>query len=269
MREKYPERDLFSPARPQEIDLSQGRLAPRLRAILYALKELYVDRPDMIRLVFEDLAQTNDPDKGREGMDAWRTLVLLALRTGLDINYDMLTDFANNHEVVRRFMGVSLAEDFYPSRSTIHDNIMLLSQETIDTVNQALVEIGVKKKFEDGSVVRGDSFVCRTNTHYPTDVGLVRDGVESIIQLCVEHSEGKHGWRQHTYLTKKTARLYRSYMQVKRSTRKREEKQADMDAKLKAYLEHARKMIEKALQYMAEHTDIEAQTVEFPHTGPS
>jgi len=264
MREEYPERDLFSPARPQEIDLSQGRMAPRLRAILYALKTLYIERPDMIKLVFEDLARTNDPDKGREGMDAWRALVLLALRTGLDINYDMVTDFANNHEVVRRFMGVSPAEDFYPSRSAIHDNIMLLSKETIDAVDQALVKIGVKKKFEDGSAVRGDSFVCRTNTHYPTDVRLVRDGVESIIRLCVEHSGGAHGWRQHAYLTKKTKRLYRSYMQVKRSTRKREKKQANMDARLKAYLEHARSMIEKALQYMAEHTDIKAQAVEFP-----
>ena len=264
MRNEYPDRNLFSPAKPQDIDLSQGRLAPRLRAILYALQILYIERPDMIQLIFSDLARHGDSGKGREGMDAWRALVLLCLRTGLDLDYNMLTDLANNHEVLRRFMGVSLTDDFTPSRSSIHDNIMLLSEETIEAVNDALIEIGVKKKYEDGSAVRGDSFVCRTNTHYPTDVRLVRDGVESIIHLCVEHSGGKKGWRQHKHLEKKTARLYRSYMQVKRSTRKREDKAADLEAALKAYLKHARSMIEKALQYMAEHTDIEAADAEFP-----
>jgi len=264
MRNEYPERDLFSPEVLKDFDISKEDCSARLKAILYALKTLYYERPDMVRLVYEDLSGNTDPCKGREGMNAWRTLLLIAVRTGLDIDYDMLYDLANNHEAIRKFMGVSLTEDFHPSRSTIHDNIMLLSKETIEAVNDALVEIGVKKKFEDGSAVRGDSFVCRTNTHYPTDVRLVRDGVESIIRLCVEHSGGKQGWRQHNHLQKKTARLYRSYMQVKRSTRKRGEKAADLEAALETYLKHARTMIEKALQYMAEHTDTEAADAEFP-----
>ena len=264
MRNELPDRDLFSPSRPEEIDLSQGRLAPRLRAILYALQALYVERPDMIQLVFNDLAQHGDSGKGREGMDAWRALVLLALRTGLNFDYNMLTDLANNHEVLRRFMGVSLTEDFHPSRSAIHDNIMLLREETIEQVNDALVEIGVKKNFEDGRVVRGDSFVCRTNTHYPTDVRLVRDGVEAVIRLCTEHSDGKNGWRQHKKLMKKTASLYRSYMQNKRSTRKRKKKAAAVESALKAYLKHAREMTEKALQYLADYTSDQLEPVEFP-----
>lgn len=264
MRNKYPERDIFSPDQPQKMDLSKEDLAPRLRMILYALQILYADRPDMISLIFNDLARSADSGKGRDGMNAWRALVLLALRTGLNFDYDMLYDLANNHDTLRRFMGVSLTEDFHPKRSTIHDNIMLLSQETIEAVNEALVDIGVKKKFEDGSVVRGDSFVCRTNTHYPTDVCLIRDGVESIISLCTEHSGGKNGFRQHKKLMKKTARLYRSYMQQKRSTRKRENKAADLEAALKTYLKHARKMIEKALGYLAEYTSAHLEPVEFP-----
>ena len=50
--------------------------------------------------------------KGRDGMNAWRTLVLLAIRTGLNLDYDMLTEFAKNHAVIRKLMGVSLTENF-------------------------------------------------------------------------------------------------------------------------------------------------------------
>ena len=263
MRNKYPARNIFSPSQPQDIDLSKEIPAIRLRAILYALQILYVQRPDMIQLIFADLSGSKDPRKGRGGMNAWRTLVLLALRTGLNLDYDMLTEFANNHEVIRRFMGVSLTEDFHPKRATIHDNIMLLSQETIEAVNDALVEIGVKKNFEDGRVVRGDSFVCQTNTHYPTDVLLVRDGVESIIALCVEHSSGKQGWRQHDHLRKEIRTLYRAYMQLKRSKRKREDKAADLAAVCKTYLRYARKLIKKAMMYFAA-LNIPQESAAFP-----
>lgn len=264
MRNEYPQRDLFSPAQPQNIDLSKEIRAPRLRSILYALQALYIERPDMIQLIFKDLTRYGAPNKGREGMDAWRALILLALRTGLDFDYNMLTEFANNHEVIRRFMGVRLTEEFHPSRSSIHETIMLLRQETIEAVNTALVEIGAKKNFEDGSVVRGDSFVCRTNTHYPTDVNLILDGIEGILSLCVEDSEGTNGWRQHKHLRKKAKQLYRSYMQLKRSTRTHEKKAADIAAASRSYINFARTITEKALSYLAAYHGSDREAVFFP-----
>lgn len=263
MRNEYPERDLFSPGIVKDVDILKEIPSVRLRSILYALQSLYYERADMIKLIFKDLAGVKDPCKGRDGMNAWRTLILLAIRTGLNMDYDMLSEFACNHTVIRKLMGVSITETFKPKRSTIHENIMLLRHETIEEVNKALVEIGVKKNFEDGRVVRGDSFVCRTNTHYPTDVLLIRDGIESIIALCTEESEAKRGWRQHKHLSRKAGQFYRCYMKVKRSTRKRENKAAELESAFRSYVKYARKIIEKALSYLADKTG-STELVEFP-----
>lgn len=64
--------------------------------------------------------------------------------------------------------------------------------------------------------VRADSFVLETNIHYPTESGLLLDGLWKIIAVCVlladEH--GIDGWRQHAHLSKKAKKLNRQIHRI-------------------------------------------------------
>ena len=78
-------------------------------------------------------------------MSLWRILVLGVLKSGLNIDYDRLTDSANNHKAIRKMLchGVFDVSDNY-KYSTIRDNVGLLSEEILDKINELVVKSGHK-----------------------------------------------------------------------------------------------------------------------------
>ncbi len=79
---------------------------------------------------------------------------------------------------------------------TLQDNIALFTLEILDEINQIVVNAGhqlVKKK-EERICVRADSFVVKTNAHFPTDINLLRDAVhkdDRVGSLPVVRAAGK------------------------------------------------------------------------------
>jgi hypothetical protein len=49
-----------------------------------------------------------------------------------------------------------------------------LRPETIEQINQAIIEEGHRLEPTAAETVRGDSFVVETNIHYPEVVGVVK-----------------------------------------------------------------------------------------------
>ena len=58
---------------------------------------------------------------------------------------------------------------------------------------------------------RGDSFVVKTNIHYPTDTSLIWDGVRCILRIAPQLATllVASGWRQHRHLRDKIKRQVR------------------------------------------------------------
>jgi len=105
--------------------------------------------------------------------------------------------------------GLSGIRDFDWRR--IRDNVCLLRPETLEKLNQLVVGAGhvlVPKAIES---VRGDTFVVETNIHYPTESGLIGDGLRKVVILATRLAavHGQLGWRQHQHLLKSIKEIVR------------------------------------------------------------
>jgi hypothetical protein len=190
-------------------------IIPILRALqhIYARPEV---RESILQAIASDVNRHSNPKRGRPGMSYWEIVVLEAVRLGCNHNYDELSDLAQNHRALRQVMGIgdwdlkSDAKRFDWRR--IEDNITLLSPETIEKINVAIVAEGHRLEPSAVETVRADSFVAETNVHYPTDSSLIRDGLRKVLVIAtaLAGAFGLDGWRQQQHLQRKVKKLVRN-----------------------------------------------------------
>jgi IS5 family transposase len=249
MRKPYDRQQRFdcSPIAEVVLDLEcRDEIIP----ILAGLRYLYLDaklRRKVVKLVAADLNKESRRDVGRPGMDDWQVVVLAAVRLGCNYDYDKLQDLVNNHRSLRGIMGIGDWQD--PSSMTyrrIRDTLCLLRPETIERINQAIVQAGRALAPEAATCVRADSFVCETNIHYPTESSLILDGIRKFVPLCVELSGqlDVSGWRQAAHLSKKIRRLVQNIGRV--SASKESGKKEALRALYSDLLERTGQLIERA-----------------------
>ena len=116
---------------------------------------------------------------GRPGMTLWQAFVLGQFRLGLNIDYDRLHTMANDSSTLRQLLGVE-STDCNPDKfefeyQTIVDNTKLLDDATLREINTIIVGMGhdvFKKKRMAALQLKTDSFVVKSNVHFPTDYNL-------------------------------------------------------------------------------------------------
>ena len=164
-------------------------------------------------------------------MDLWKILVLGTLRLNCNWDYDKVQEMANNHRNLRKMLGDGKTDfdDSQYALQTIRDNIVLLTPQILDEINQVVVKAGhsiitTNKEQE----LRGscDSFVVETDVHYPTDTNLLFDAMRKTIYLiAIICSEiGITAWRQSHQNIMKVKGLLRGIQRLNRSTSKDEAK---------------------------------------------
>jgi transposase, IS5 family len=174
--------------------------------ILAALQHIYARpalRDSLLDAVAQDVNGVCSADRGRPGMQYWSILVLGAVRLGCNVNYDRLQNLAEEHRSLRRIMGIDgWCDDQTFDWRCLRDNITLLSPDTIERLNHLVVDEGHRLVPEAAETVRGDSFVVATDIHYPTDSGLIGDGLRTILATARRLAGllGVGGWRQHRHL---------------------------------------------------------------------
>ncbi len=181
--------------------------------VLAGLQYIYTDnklRHQVVKLVADDLNHDSRRDVGRPGMDDWQVVVLAAVRLGCNYDYDKLQDQVENHRSLRNIMGIGdweSNEGFGFRR--IHDTLCKLKPTTISKLNEVIVTAGQDIHGNAAFSVRADSFVIETNIHYPTESGLIWDGVRKSVDVCIEIADalGVPGWRQAKHLRKKIKKL--------------------------------------------------------------
>jgi transposase, IS5 family len=188
--------------------------------ILRALQHIYRTpkvRDSILGAIGHDVNGKSDATCGRPGLSYWEILVLAGARLGCSYNYDQLQDLAENHRALRQIMGIGDWENAEKDQERfnwrrIENNLILLSPETIENINQAIIEEGHRLAPQAAETVRGDSFVVETNIHYPTDSSLIADGVRKVLGLAVPLAGlfGLCGWRQQKHLYRKVRRLNRT-----------------------------------------------------------
>jgi hypothetical protein len=216
-----PQRRLDCPSIPSvHLNLNcRTEIIPILRALQHIYSRPQV-RDSILGAIARDVNGRSSAKRGRKGLDYWSILVLAATRLGCNLDYDQLQNLAENHRSLRQIMGIGdwqteEEEDGFDWRR-IHDNLTKLRPETIEKINQAIVEEGHRLEPEAARTVRGDSFVAETNIHYPTDSSLIGDGLRKVLSLVATLAGlfGLDGWRQHKHLNRKARRLVRKIERI-------------------------------------------------------
>jgi transposase, IS5 family len=218
-----------------KFDLRSRDETPKL---LMGLQAIYCDRK-LREQVFDVLAGIVPPHvdikNGRNGMDLWKIFVLGTLRLICNWNYDKLHDIANNHKKLRQMLGHGMTDDDYQyALQTLKDNISLFTPEVLDKINQIVVKYGhqvVGKKKDEQLTGSCDSFVTKTDVHFPTDINLLFDAIRKMITLTMRIccSVNISDWRQGDHHIRKAKRFYRKAQQLKRSSSKDEAKKAQRE----------------------------------------
>lgn len=234
-----------------EEDIAKIKLDPKSRDdipnLLTGLKYIYTT-PEIRQKVFSILEEVvprrigkdrpASRDKGRPGMEQWRILVLGTLRLGLNADYDRIHELANQHRTVRQMLGHGLLDDQKEYQvQTIKDNLILFTPEILDRINQVVVDAGhrlLKKNSFDLSG-RCDSFVVKTDVHFPTDINLLFDAIRKTIEECAQLCELHNcaGWRQSNHNIKTFKKQYRIIQKQKHSTSKDESKRLAFEENIK------------------------------------
>ena len=211
--------------------------------ILLGLQHIYTTQP-LRKAVFKILEEviphkeTDDSDnlvavdasKGRPGMDQWSILVLGTLRLGLGADHDRIQELANQHGTLRMMLGHGLFTTDKDYRlQTIKDNLALFTPEIMARINVEVIRAGYQLLDIDiHHLIRGrcDSFVLKTDVHFPTDINLLYDAIRVLIRDCVYWSRdyALPEWRQHQYNLRRFKALYRKIQTLRHSTSKNESK---------------------------------------------
>ena len=108
------------------------------------------------------------------------------MRLGCNCDYDKLQNLAEERRSLRRIMGIGTWDDHDPMPwdwRRIRDNLCLVHPETLAKINERVVRVGHRLEPTAAEKVRGDTFVVKTNIHYPTDANLLADGLRKILHL--------------------------------------------------------------------------------------
>jgi len=148
-----------------------------LPPVLGALQYIYTT-PELRKKVFnllENKIMFGIAKTGRPGMSLWEILVFSTVRLALDADYDRLLHIANYDNLVRSFLGISNfgANLKKYTLQNLKDNIRLLDEQTIDQINELVVEAGHHLKKAELLHVKIDSYVLETNVQFPTDLNLL------------------------------------------------------------------------------------------------
>ena len=239
-----------------ELDVNSRDEIPK---VLIGLQHMYCDSQlwAEIRPILESMTPDKiDPNNGREGMDYWSILVLASLRVNCNWDYDKLKEMADQHNTIRQMLGISLLTwDKTFSLQTVKDNVALLTPEILESISLKVVQHGhILRGLDEMDEIhaRCDSYVVKTNVHFPTDISLLFDAVEGAIRrvslLCEE--EGESIWRQHKKNIKRVKKKYRKAQKLKHSTSKnpaiREKRATVIKDAYMAYLELSYEFMYKA-----------------------
>jgi IS5 family transposase len=143
----------------------------------------------LLLIIQEALAKRCKKSKtrGRPGTAAEIILRMMLLKHFRDWSFEDLTREVRANLVYREFTRIGGGK--VPDDKTLSRLARQLAPEVVEKVHQRVVEIALEKKIATGRKLRVDTTVVETNIHYPTDSGLLGDGVRVLTRVMKKVGE--------------------------------------------------------------------------------
>ena len=207
MRKRFEQQMTLGRLPIGETEIPTDKRSGALPELCAALKKIFIT-PKWNEKIFEILEakiMEGKQQTGRPGMDLWQIFVLSQVRLCQNISYEELQHIANYDSLIRQIMGIESGfgyEKYKFGYQNIVDNVSLLDDETVREMNQIIVECGhevFKKKEEEPLDCKTDSFVAKSNVHFPTDYNLLWDSARKCLDMVgkfLEKYPEVPGWRK-------------------------------------------------------------------------
>ena len=153
-------------------DLEFIRQGVDLDPVLKKISEFLDHQPKIVRLVRQDLERgLKNPKTGRKGLTPEQTLRSYILRRIKDWDYRELRERIADGITLRRFTHFNSSP--VPKHDAFNTAFNKLKPETVQEINDLVVQSAVNIGLEDGSKLRVDTTVSETDIHHPTDSTLL------------------------------------------------------------------------------------------------
>ncbi len=119
-------------------------------------------------------------------------LRMMCLKRRFKLSYETLVKEVSDSFMWRRFCHISL-EDRVPDDKTLVKLTKKYGKDTLEELNDALVLKLKEEKVIRGRKFRTDTMVTEANIHYPTDTGLLADGIKVITRTVAKLRKVKAG----------------------------------------------------------------------------
>ncbi len=151
---------------------------PELRELDHLLED-----DGILQRVKADLAQRapHSLTRGRHSTPVEAILRLLVVKRLYQWSYEQTEHFVGDSLVLRQFCRIYLQP--VPDDTTLIRWANLIGSEPLQAIHDRVVELAKQLKVTRGRKLRVDSTVVETNIHYPTDSGLLGDGVRVLSRL--------------------------------------------------------------------------------------
>ena len=186
---RHSQRCLFEPLFPENpLDLYEPwmRHADRL-----------LEDDQLLSSVWEALGRRHPQSRqrGRPATPAEVVLRLLILKHARDWSFAVLEREVRANIVYRHFTRIGW--EAVPDAKTLSRIARALGPEVIEQLHERLIEMAREKRVVWGRKLRIDTTVVETNVHYPTDSGLLSDGLRVLTRTMrrIEQAAGGAGER--------------------------------------------------------------------------
>jgi transposase, IS5 family len=173
LRNCYERTDLF--AMVPQLGL---RFEPQLEQL-----DRLLDDDELFDLVRGDLARRypRTRSRGRPSTPVEVILRMLVVMRLYRWSYEQAEYFVNDSLVLRQFCRVYLEK--VPDDTTLIRWANTIGPETIERINDRVVQLARSLKVTRGRKLRVDTTAVETDIHFPTDSGLIGDGVRVVSRL--------------------------------------------------------------------------------------
>jgi IS5 family transposase len=173
LKHRYERTDLF--ALVPQLGL---RFEPELEQLDHLL-----DDDEILDLVRDDMARRSprSRSRGRPSTPVEVILRMLVVMRLYGWSYEQAEYFVNDSLVLRQFCRVYLEK--VPDDTTLIRWANTIGPETLEALNDRVVQLARSLKVTRGRELRVDTTAVETDIHFPTDSGLIGDGVRVVSRL--------------------------------------------------------------------------------------
>ena len=174
---------------------------------LEAISGILDSKPIICQRVLQDLCKGRDSGSraGAKGMSAEQVLRAAIVMRLYGLTYQDLAFHLVDSQSIRRFCRIGIADKGF-KKSVLNKNIKALSDQSLEMINNAVLDYAKQQKIEKGRVARIDCTVVESNIHAPSDSSLLYDCVRVLSRLqqgVVDLGLGQFGYHDHRRVAKR------------------------------------------------------------------